>query len=159
MHNQTPCPCSSGKPYQACCGPFIAGDAPAATAEELMRSRYTAYVLREVNYLLATWHPSTRPAAIDPETIPAWQGLRIVHTNAGGKGDLNGMVEFIATATDRGTTLRLHEASRFVREDGGWLYIDGEIKEDPAAKQPAKPGRNAPCPCGSGKKFKKCCGP
>lgn len=131
----------------------------AITAEALMRSRYTAYVVKNVDYLLKTWHPSTKPANIDLGTIPKWNGLHIVSTEAGDESDSYGTVEFKATALSQGKIFRLHEKSRFVKEHGRWLYVDGDIKDDrPPNTRVKKIGRNEPCPCGSGKKFKKCCG-
>ena len=160
MTDKNICPCNSGSPYSDCCEPLIAGDVIAGTAESLMRSRYTAYVVRDVDYLLKTWHPSTRPSVIDPATIPEWYGLHIVHTEAGSENDDQGVVEFKATALSQGKMWRLHEVSRFVNEEGQWFYVNGDIKGDsPPVKKPPKVGRNEPCPCGSGKKFKKCCGP
>ncbi len=145
------CPCGSGKDYALCCKRLITGKIQSFTPEELMRSRYTAYVIRDVSYLLRTWHPSTRPPSIDPDTIPQWNSLQIVETN---ENDATGQgtVEFIAKAKIYEKTFILHEKSRFIKDNDGWLYIDGEMRESRD-----KPGRNAPCPCGSGKKFKKCC--
>ena len=154
------CPCNSGSPHSSCCEPLISGKRTAITAEALMRSRYTAYVVKNVGYLLKTWHPSTKPANISPGTIPEWYGLHVVSTEAGGASDVAGTVEFKATSLSQGKILQLHEKSRFVKEHDQWLYVDGDIKDDitPNAK-PRRVGRNEPCPCGSSKKFKKCCGP
>ena len=102
------CPCNSNKPYSTCCEPLLAKDKNAATAEALMRSRYTAYVERDTNYLLKTWHPSTRPANIDPATIPEWYGLHIVNTEAGSETDSKGVVEFKATSIEK----KIMETSR-----------------------------------------------
>jgi len=160
IDNITSCPCQSGRPFSECCGPLLSGACTAPIAEALMRSRYTAFALRDVAYLLRSWHPSTRPAAIDPDTIPEWHGLRIIRTEEGKEGDFKGVVEFEAAfSTGQGRGL-LRETSRFVREDGQWLYVDGDLQDSgaPASKKEAKTGRNDPCPCGSGKKFKKCCG-
>lgn len=161
MTNINICPCNSGASYAACCEPLLAGDRPAETALALMRSRYTAYVVRNVDYLLKTWHPSTRPAAIDPATIPDWVGLHIVRTEKGMETDNAGVVEFKAAFFSRPKIRHLHETSRFVKEDGQWLYVDGDMIDDTqsAAPRAAGVGRNEPCPCGSGRKFKKCCGP
>ena len=117
-----------------------------------MRSRYCAYVLKRSDYLAATWHPSSRPAALDisGDDTP-WQRLVILSTAKGGAADNEGVVEFAAYY--RGG--QLHERSRFVKEEGLWLYLDGKILP-PLAE--ARVGRNEPCPCGSGKKFKRCCG-
>ncbi len=125
-----------------------------------MRSRYTAFAVRDVGYLLQTWHASTKPAAIDPGTILEWQELRIIRTEEGREGDSKGVVEFEATfSTGQGRGL-LREVSRFVRENGQWFYVDGDLQDSAvvAPKKGVKAGRNDPCPCGSGRKFKKCCG-
>lgn len=160
MTNNDPCPCNSGHPHSSCCEPLISGKGMATTAEALMRSRYTAYVVKNVDYLLKTWHPSTKPVNIDLGTIPEWDGLLIVNTEDGDESDSNGTVEFKATSLSLGKILQLHEKSRFIKEHDQWLYVDGDIKDDitPNAK-PRRVGRNEPCPCGSSKKFKKCCGP
>jgi SEC-C motif-containing protein len=127
----------------------------------LMRSRYSAYVAGDIAYLLRTWHPSTRPPAIEAATIPDWCGLEIIRTEQGLEGDETGKVEFQATARSHHNNLTLHEVSHFVQEAGQWLYVAGEVREDcsRAGKPADKVGRNRACPCGSGKKFKKCCGP
>lgn len=126
-----------------------------------MRSRYTAYVVHETDYLLKSWHPLTRPSGIDPETVPEWCKLHIIRTDAGSEQDEQGMVEFRATALSGTKVITLHEISRFVKEDDRWFYVDGDVLDNtPSAAAPLqKTGRNAPCPCGSGKKYKKCCGP
>jgi SEC-C motif-containing protein len=160
MTNTSICPCNSGRPYAECCEPLLSGDHLACTAEALMRSRYTAYVVRDIAYLLKSWHTSTRPDSIDPATIPEWSGLNIIRTKKGMETDSEGVVEFQATAFFRKNVCQLHEVSRFVKENDQWLYVDGDIKNDslPAEKKAPKVGRNDPCHCGSGKKFKKCCG-
>jgi SEC-C motif-containing protein len=156
---QSPCPCCSGAFYANCCAPYLLGATTAPTAVALMRSRYTAYVLADIGYLLKTWHPSTRPATIDPGTIPDWQGLRIIHSEGGEVNEAQGGVEFEARAIVRQKPCHLHERSRFVREDGAWFYVDGTLQSSPPPLAKAtKVRRNAPCPCGSGKKSKKCCG-
>lgn len=114
-----------------------------------MRSRYAAYARGDAAYLLATWHPSTRPPTLALEEDPAWCGLEI---RACAAGDREGSVEFVARYRDGGRPGALHETSRFVREEGCWYYVDGRIHPAP------KVGRNDPCPCGSGRKFKRCCG-
>jgi len=157
MSDERPCPCNSGELYSSCCEPLIAGDEAAITAEALMRSRYTAYVLQEADYLLKTWHPSTKPKTIGSAAMSGWYGLHIVRTEAGGKDDDQGVVEFRAKLIRRAKLWRFHEISHFVKEKDRWVYVDGEILESPPAIRD-KVGRNAPCPCGSGKKFKKCCG-
>ncbi len=124
----TPCPCGSGRPYAACCGPCHEGQ-PAADAEALMRSRYSAYVLGREDYLLATWHPDTRPAALDLQAppVPKWFGLEVRRFESTGPDAA--VVEFVARFKVGGRAHRLHETSRFVREDGRWYYVDGDITE------------------------------
>jgi SEC-C motif-containing protein len=121
------CPCGSGRPYAECCGPLLAGERSAADAEALMRSRYTAYVRRDQPYLLATWHPSTRPAPplFDDDDAPTrWLGLQVrAHLPQGERAE----VEFVARFKVGGRAQRLHERSRFVREGGQWLYVDGDL--------------------------------
>jgi SEC-C motif-containing protein len=127
MDDTARCPCLSGDVYGDCCGPLHAG-AAAPTAERLMRSRYTAYVLRDVAYLAATWHPSTRPAGLDVDPGTRWFRLDIVRTESGGPFDDAGVVEFEARSTTDGEVHVQHEASRFVRDrDRRWLYVDGLV--------------------------------
>jgi len=137
-----------------CCEPLLSGKGAALTAEALMRSRYTAYVLRDINYLLISWHPSTRPIGIDQATIPDWCGLQVIRSEHGAETDTEGVVEFSATALVRKQLFRLHEVSRFVKEEGQWFYTEGDLKGDDASSEQRdrKVGRNDPCPCGSGKK-------
>jgi SEC-C motif-containing protein len=120
-----------------------------------MRSRYCAFVLGNSNYLLQTWHADTRPAQLVLSPDVSWFGLEIVAIEAGEAQDSEGRVEFMAKFNGHDRLQYLHERSRFVREDGRWFYVDGESV--PQAKAP-KIGRNEPCPCGSGKKYKRCCG-
>ena len=125
-----PCPCGQAKDYAACCGKHHAG-APAPTAEALMRSRYSAYVLALEAYLLATWHASTRPPSLDlaQDEKTRWLGLEIKRHEATGSD--SAIVEFVARYKTAGRAQRLHEVSRFLREDGRWYYLDGEF---PAGK-------------------------
>lgn len=121
------CVCLSGEPYVECCGRFHSGKAEASTAEQLMRSRYSAFARLDEGYLLRTQHPSTVPAGLDLDPAVQWRRLDIVATSQGGPFDTEGTVEFKAYyrhGADRGV---LHEASRFVREGGRWLYVDGDI--------------------------------
>lgn len=127
---QTPpssCPCGSGRAYDACCGVWLDGPAVPVTAEQLMRSRYCAYVLNRADYLGATWHATTRPApaelAADPDC--RWLGLAVKRHVDGGGG--SAIVEFIARYQINGRAYRLHETSRFVHEQGRWWYVDGDI--------------------------------
>lgn len=119
------CPCGIGR-YDQHCGPLHAGT-PAADAEALMRSRYSAYALGLPDYLLSTWHPSTRPASLDLHAHPPlhWLGLDVKRHVADGD---TAVVEFVARHRQGGGRAgRLHETSRFVREAGRWLYVDGDV--------------------------------
>lgn len=149
------CPCGNGA-LQDCCGPYLDGRLDAPTAEKLMRSRYTAYALGNVEYLLRSWHPASRPEDFVLEEAIRWQGLDILDTAAGGEGDETGEVEFVARYMVENRPGQLRERSDFRREDGLWYYVDGvEVKAQPVSV--TKIGRNEPCPCGSGKKYKRCC--
>jgi SEC-C motif-containing protein len=122
------CPCGSGRRLESCCGTFHAGEI-APDAERLMRSRYSAYVLGLEEYLRATWHPATRPAAIglDVTPRPQWLGLAVkAHTPL---DEGRATVEFVARYKLNGRAFSLHETSRFERVDGRWLYVDGEIRD------------------------------
>jgi SEC-C motif-containing protein len=126
------CPCGTGETYADCCGRYLSDGRTAPTAEALMRSRYTGFATRAVPYLLATWHPSTRPDELELDEDMVWRRLDVLQTDAGGPWDDAGTVEFVAHyRLDDGTAIgqrgRLHETSRFVREDGRWLYVDGGI--------------------------------
>jgi len=127
------CPCGSGIPYSGCCEPLHLG-AAAETAEALMRSRFSAFALRSTNprldgYLLSSWHPSTKPATLELDDGTTWRRLQIVDTVDGGPDDETGIVEFRASFRDTdGTAGVLHERSRFVRVDGRWVYLDGDIR-------------------------------
>jgi SEC-C motif-containing protein len=119
------CPCGSGRTLAACCGRWHDGE-PAPDAEALMRSRYSAYVLDRRDHLLASWHPSTRPAALaPPEPGLRWLGLTVTRHTA--IDDEHATVEFVARSKLGGRAHRLHEVSRFVREGGQWFYVEGEV--------------------------------
>ena len=150
------CQCGSGQDFVECCGVFLSGRASAPTAEALMRSRYTAFAMRDSNYLLKTWHGSTRPSALDFTTdATQWKKLEILETVSGEEGATRGIVEFKAYFVERARREVLHERSSFLKENGLWYYLDGVM---PEKRVLAKPSRNKPCPCGSGKKYKRCCG-
>jgi SEC-C motif-containing protein len=116
------CPCGSGRLYDGCCGLLHRGQESARTARELMRSRYSAYVVGDADYVLRTWHPRTRPDGLDLGRAPKWQGLTLISSSDGREGDGSGEVEF--RADFRGGSL--HERSRFVRRAGRWVYVDGD---------------------------------
>jgi SEC-C motif-containing protein len=120
------CPCGLPAPYAECCGRLHAGAARAATAEQLMRSRYSAFAVRDADYLLRTWHPSTRPPALELDRTVRWTGLEILATEDGTAFHRAGVVEFRAHCSVDGRPDALHERSRFSRdEDGAWTYLDG----------------------------------
>ena len=123
----TRCPCFSGNTFDACCGPILAG-AAAPTAERLMRSRYTAFVVEDAAHLLRTWHPTTRPHTIDFDPDLEWRRLLVVDREAGGPFDRVGVVEFEAFWREGAERGSLHERSRFVREDRHWYYVDGDVR-------------------------------
>jgi len=125
------CPCGSGLPLAQCCGPRLDGTQPAGSAEQLMRSRYCAYVLGNEDYLLQTWHASTRPPqlSLTRQPRPKWLGLRILGTRRGTGNDDQGEVEFVARYKLDGRARRLHENSRFLKQDGRWFYLSGELKD------------------------------
>ncbi|BCN59077.1 YchJ family protein [Prescottella equi] len=118
------CPCLSGEQYGRCCGRFHSGTAEAPTAEQLMRSRYSAFAVGDEAYLLRTWHPDTRPKRLDLDPEQVWCRLDVLTTSGGGLLDSTGTVEFVAHYVDHGTRGSMREHSTFVREDGRWLYVD-----------------------------------
>jgi SEC-C motif-containing protein len=156
------CPCTSGSEYEQCCGPFLEGKESPPTAEQLMRARYTAYTLERIDYVAQTHHPETREqfdqqAALSWASGVDWRGLEIVDTEAGGPTDDEGVVEFIAHFDDKGGHRTHRERSTFRRVDGEWYFYSGRVGSGTVRRERPKVGRNAPCPCGSGKKYKRCC--
>ena len=117
----TACPCGRGLPYAECCAPAHRGHPP-VSAEALMRSRYSAFALDDDAYVLSSWHPETRPAAIEPDAHLRWVGLEIIESTGGGLFDAEGVVEFRAHYRDHGKPGDMVERSRFVRHDGQWVY-------------------------------------
>lgn len=121
------CPCGSGVYYSRCCGQWHHGThyLQAPTAVALMRSRYSAFVLDEIQYLRDTWHPETRPAELAPNDADLkWLGLQVKHHAQ--QDASHATVEFVARFRQAGRVTKLHEQSRFVRQDGIWLYLDGD---------------------------------
>ena len=158
------CPCGSEKPYADCCQPLIEGARSAETAEALMRSRYTAHVKQAFDYIVETTLPASRQAD-DRDGTAAWskkldwQSLEIRNVEAGGADDSSGTVEFVARYRKNGKASDHHEVAAFVREEDRWYFKDGQPPTPvQVVRQGPKIGRNDPCPCGSGKKYKKCCG-
>lgn len=169
-NNDQLCPCGSGLKADNCCSLLISGKVKAQSAEQLMRSRYVAYVNRDMAYILRSWHSSTRPAELDAGSNLSWTGLHVLDASDFAAVDNTRMqekdsdgvqaqaqVEFVASFVNHGEPGCMRERSRFLIEQGEWRYVDGvQIDVD----QPVidkRPGRNDPCYCGSGKKFKKCC--
>ncbi|MDH6114936.1 SEC-C motif-containing protein [Kitasatospora sp. MAP12-15] len=122
-----PCPCGLPTPYEACCGRLHQGQ-PAATAEQLMRSRFTAFAVRDEAYLLRTWHPDTRPSHIDFDPGLSWQRLEVLAATDGGPFHIEGTVVFRAHYVDDGTPGTMQEHSRFVRVEGAWVYLDALLE-------------------------------
>jgi SEC-C motif-containing protein len=127
MQAGIPCPCGQALPYESCCGRWHAGAlmGRAPDAEALMRSRYSAFVLQRADYLLATWHASTRPPTLEFEPGLRWLGLQVRRHQV--VDDQHALVEFVARSKLGGRAHRLHETSHFVNEDGRWYYVDGDI--------------------------------
>lgn len=156
------CPCGSGQDYAACCEPIITGKQLAETAEQLMRARYSAHVKVDVDFLYESTHPDHRENYDHKGTKSwaeksEWHGLEILGTTAGGPEDEEGEVEFIARFRNQEGIRSHHERGQFKRKKKKWLFAEGNmVKSQPVSV--TKIGRNDPCSCGSGKKYKKCCG-
>jgi len=149
------CPCGNAVPYHNCCGIYIENQEQPPTPELLMRSRYTAFVLEKEEYILQTWHARTRPKELNFADNPVvWLGLAVDPATPPDMNATEGVVSFTASYLENGQVCHLHETSNFLLEDGKWLYLKGDCT---VAK--TKVARNDLCPCGSGKKFKKCCLP
>jgi SEC-C motif domain protein len=157
------CPCQSGTPFTTCCKPYLSGETLPPTAEALMRSRYTAFTLANIAYIRDTRHPDSQNDFNEKETHrwakdSKWMGFEVIRTEAGGETDEGGIVEFIAHYSVAGKPQNHHEIALFQRHDNRWFFMDGEfVHARPFKREAPKPKRNEPCPCGSGKKFKKCC--
>lgn len=127
MQFTDPCPCGSGDPYGRCCRALHVGERHADTAEELMRSRFSAYAVGDSDYVWRTWHPRTRPATITLDPGLEWVGLKIVEVDAGGRDDDTGEVEFRAVYRQGRRTGTLHERSRFAVRARRWFYLEGDV--------------------------------
>jgi len=158
------CVCGSDREFESCCQPLLSGERYATTPVELMRSRYVAYTMQQVDYIVNTTIPSQQ-SKLEVDTIQEWSkeskwlGLEIHNTQKGGADDATGSVEFTARFEAGGDEHEHHEMARFERVDGRWYFDNKRSREagEPIIAEP-KVGRNEPCPCGSGKKYKKCCG-
>jgi len=164
---QKTCPCrktaETPLPYAACCQPYVEGKAQAPTAEALMRSRYSAFAVGNIDYLIESVAPEQRHD-IDRGSLQAWSkestwdGLDIIDTVDGREGDTTGIVEFVAHFTRERKREAHHERSTFRKENGRWYFVEGAKPKGKPMVKAQDIGRNDPCPCGSGKKYKKCCG-
>ncbi len=160
----TNCYCGLTQPYANCCGPFHEGKQNPDTAEKLMRSRYSAYAAGKISYIAQTNDPEAKDD-FDKEAAEAWSkesewlGLEIVATKDGKPGDAQGEVEFKAHYKADGAEHTHHEVSLFRpnAKNKSWFYVDGKTMRAPQQRAEPKLGRNDPCKCGSGKKYKKCC--
>jgi len=161
------CPCGTDSSFENCCGPFLAGSSKPESAEKLMRSRYSAFARGDVGYIKKTLAPEMH-GDFDEDSVKQWaenskwKGLKIVSTQQGQAADTKGVVQFVATFESDGVLYEHHETSQFRKDGSGqWLFVDGEGEQKRVTTQHVrtgpKVGRNDPCPCGSGKKFKKCC--
>ncbi|CBS89942.1 conserved protein of unknown function, SEC-C motif domain (plasmid) [Azospirillum lipoferum 4B] len=153
------CPCGSGLVFDRCCGPILAGE-PAPSAEALMRSRYTAFVRHDIDHIERSCAPETRAAFSHDDAVRVaeeceWGPLTVMKAEENGD---DGMVEFFLTFRRDGEEWPVHERSRFRRVDGRWLYVDSVLNPKDPPRRVVKVGRNDPCPCGSGRKHKACCG-
>lgn len=155
------CRCGSAKSAENCCAPLISGAKQAESPEQLMRSRFVAYATGNMDYVQATWHSSTRPLDITHDDSVQWLRLEVIKASKVNGKSGQGFVEFKAAFKNtglQGTTYGLmHECSRFIMEGDCWRYVDGEQFDTAADNTMKKPGRNEPCFCGSGRKYKKCC--
>ena len=157
------CACGSGLSYEKCCEPFIKGKKNAPTAEALMRSRYTAYVEHAIDYIIETCSKDEKDRIDYKQTKnwsenSKWLGLKIFSVEKGGADDTEGTVEFEASYEIDNLKEVHHENAKFKKHEGRWLYSEGHVKPNTVVRVGPKIGRNEPCQCGSGKKYKHCCG-
>jgi SEC-C motif-containing protein len=153
------CPCGSTKAYTQCCQPYLIAECIPQTPEQLMRSRYTAYSQAQIEYIVSTMKGEPLVAFNKLEAKrwaeeSTWIGLKIVQSKI--ESPTLGFVEFIATFMEKGQVKTIHELSEFHQEEGRWFYVGGQHSKGTRISPAIKIGRNAPCPCGSGRKFKNC---
>lgn len=156
------CPCGSGSTFNECCEPIINSTRESETAEQLMRARYSAFVTGAIDFIVSSTHSRTQKE-IDMTFIrewsqsSTWHGLEILESKD--IDENKAIVSFEARYTQNGQEQRHREKSLFEREDGQWRFVTGDELKSPTVRyETPKPGRNDPCPCGSGKKYKKCHG-
>ncbi len=164
------CPCrvleANPVSYETCCAPILEGKSPATSAETLMRARYTAYTKHNIDFIdasqiLIEGETFDKNEALKWAQSSDWKGLEIRKTQKGQESDNSGVVEFVARYKDIESDQEFHhhETAYFVRKDGQWRFKEGQLHAgQPLKRLEPKIGRNDPCSCGSGKKFKKCCG-
>ncbi|MAM95947.1 YchJ family protein [Parvibaculum sp.] len=155
------CPCRSGLEFAQCCEPYLTDAKQPSGPEALMRSRYSAFATGNIDYLEETLLPGTRDdfdrkGAAEWAAASEWTGLEVRAVEGGGPGEDEGIVEFVAHFRQQDADRVHHETANFKRQDGRWWYVDGIMGVRP--RRVEKVGRNDPCSCGSGKKYKKCCG-
>ncbi|MDR2617325.1 MAG: YchJ family protein [Treponema sp.] len=158
-----PCPCGSGLDYAECCEPYITGVKDPPTAEALMRSRYSAYTVHAIDYIISTCDQEAGSSIDVKQTRDwseksVWLGLKILSVVKGAAADTEGTVEFEAAYEREGLKDIHHEKARFKKKQAKWFYIDGDIVPKTVVRAGPKVGRNEPCPCGSGRKYKHCHG-
>lgn len=158
------CVCGKGESLETCCGVYLQGQGWPKTAEALMRARYAAYATQNIDFILRSHHPAG-VSSVDRENTEKWSrsaewlGLEILGTEAGGETDEVGTVDFLARYAIKGVTIPHREQAKFEKVDGKWYFVDGkELNAPPVRREGPRVGRNDPCTCGSGKKYKKCCG-
>ncbi len=159
----TNCPCGSDKSFTECCEPYLNGMSKAPTAEALMRARYSAYAMANIDFIERTTNSSNRAEFSRENTRKwaeesQWHSLEILNVIGGKEDEDEGSVEFIATYSQEDEKIKHHEVSGFRKEAGIWTFVDGHMVNQTFRRDQPKIGRNDPCHCGSGKKFKKCCG-
>ena len=158
-----PCPCGSGSNFSECCEPYITGQKSPPTAEALMRSRYSAYVVHAIDHIINTCLEEGKDHIDYKQTKEwseksKWLGLNIISTEKGGPTDTEGTVEFEASYERDGLKDLHHERANFKKVEGKWFYHEGSVTPKTVVRTGPKIGRNESCPCGSGKKYKQCCG-
>ncbi len=158
------CPCGLPQTYEKCCARYIEKKEIAPTVEAMLRARYTAHVVKNVDFVLATQISKEEEEQAVRENVEAWiersewMGLEVINTKDGGADDDKGQIEFLASYQMGRERFKHHEISLFEKREGQWFFVEGAQQNKTQRNESVKVGRNDPCSCGSGKKFKKCCG-
>lgn len=160
---ESPCPCGSEQPMGMCCGQYFDGSVPPPTPEALIKARYAAHASQHYQFLIDSIHPDHREGE-DIEEIRQWaehvqwKGLQILTSIGGGSADTTASIGFVVFFSVNGYPRQMKETAHFKKENGRWFYTDGDVEGQMTVQRTSpKIGRNEPCPCGSGKKYKKCC--